>query len=110
MKGYHERRVERSEEAFNKSVDEIIQIMTDRGKMPVAQQAQSNQDNAAPTLLPTPDGQRYALYYKGSSKWCPDGQWQLLHSPCLVKLFYHVFNVANLFRLTTIMFNWCMVR
>lgn len=76
MVGFHKGRIEKGEECFNISVDEILAVQKGRGKY-VPKLSVSESD--APTLLYAPDGSGQALYWQNQSKWCPTGSNWTLH-------------------------------
>ena len=87
--GYHNGRVNRGEECFNKSVKEIVEIQKGRGKVlqpeSVTSAAASEATQAAPFILFTPDQSHQVIYSQGNSKWCPkDGtHWKIAQDPLL---------------------------
>ena len=76
MAGFHKGRVEKGEECFNITVEEILNIQKGRGKY-VPKQSVS--ESPVPTLLYTPDRSGQALYWQNQSKWCPTGSNWTLH-------------------------------
>lgn len=86
--GYHNGRVNRGEECFNKPVKEILDIQRSRGKILQPESAASSVASEAPQapfILFTPDQTQQVIYWQGKSKWCPkDGNhWRVAQDPLL---------------------------
>lgn len=85
--GYHNGRVQRGEECFNKSVKEILDIQRSRGKIlqPESVASAASEAPQAPFILFTPDQTQQVIYWQGNSKWCPkDGNhWRVAQDPLL---------------------------
>lgn len=72
----HNRRIRRKEEHFDRPASDILKLMQERAhKQSSSTNASGEQEE--PHLMYTPDKKSQAVYRKGTSKWCPPGQWTL---------------------------------